>query len=463
MGTDYSVNLELIEKAQGGNTKALDKLIRLNLPLVSTISKRFLNRGYEYDDIFQIGCIGLMKTINDFNYSFGVRFSTYATPKILGEIKRVLRDGGSIKISRDLKLLSQKINYIKPELSVQLGKDPTTEEIATYLDITKEEVQKAETMYNRSNVISLDKVVDSGKSSGDKETTLGDTVSDDLQLEESMIRNIDLENALRSLPEDWGDVIKLRFIGDYTQVQIAGILGITQVQVSRLEKKALEKLKKELEGNNVSKKNEAIKMFKQGCSNKEVMEKLGITKGTMYTYKAVYNKERLEDKPTSSKKAEAFKFFAKGFNNPLVSERTGLGISTLTKYRNEFVRAKNSAFDKFKEGKTKDHVARELKIDMEIIEKFKEEWREETLCEEKFHSEIEVKTPPEEPEVEKTKEENILKPEIIKGKFLMYNLSNGSDESDVKLIRGKEILTIPGSKEDIKIIIKELEALLEVV
>lgn len=461
MGTDYSVNLELIEKAQGGNTKALDKLIRLNLPLVSTISKRFLNRGYEYDDIFQIGCIGLMKTINDFNYSFGVRFSTYATPKILGEIKRVLRDGGSIKISRDLKLLSQKINYIKPELSVQLGKDPTTEEIATYLDITKEEVQKAETMYNRSNVISLDKVVDSGKSSGDKETTLGDTVSDDLQLEESMIRNIDLENALRSLPEDWGDVIKLRFIGDYTQVQIAGILGITQVQVSRLEKKALKKLKEELEGNKLSKKSEAIKLFKQGCSNKEVMEKLGITKGTVLNYKSSYNKECLGEESTGSKKPEAFKMFIKGFNNPLIAERTGLKIPVITKYRGEFNTLKANVFECFEQCKTRNEIEKEFKIDMEIIQSFADEWAKKTLYKEEPKTEIKLSI--EESKSENPEEKNILKPEIMKGKFLLYNLSNGSNESDVKIIRGQEVLTIPGSKEDIKTIIKELEALMEVV
>lgn len=463
MGTDYSVNLELVEKAQKGDKKALNEVAELNFPLVTSIVKKYLNRGCDFEELFQIGCITLVKSIYRFNPSYDVKFSTYATPMIIGEVKRFLRDRGSIRISRGLKILWQKLNRAKSELSVILGRVPTVEDISIYLDITEEEVQKTEIMYTQINTDSFDRVVEHGKNGGDKETTLGDIISDGLQLEESVIRNIDLENAIRKLPKDWETIIRLRFSEEYTQLQIAEFLGITQVQVSRLEKKALEKLKKELEGNNVSKKNEAIKMFKQGCSNKEVMEKLGITKGTMYTYKAVYNKERLEDKPTSSKKAEAFKFFAKGFNNPLVSERTGLGISTLTKYRNEFVRAKNSAFDKFKEGKTKDHVARELKIDMEIIEKFKEEWREETLCEEKFHSEIEVKTPPEEPEVEKTKEENILKPEIIKGKFLMYNLSNGSDESDVKLIRGKEILTIPGSKEDIKIIIKELEALLEVV
>lgn len=467
MGTDYSVNLELVEKAQKGDKKALNEVAELNFPLVTIIVKKHLNRGYDFEELFQIGCIALVKSIYRFNPSYDVKFSTYATPMIVGEIKRFLRDAESIRVSRNLKILWQRVNRAKSELSVILGRAPTIEDISTYLDVAKEEVQKAEIMYTQINSDSLDRIVEHGKNSGDKETTLGDTISNNLRLEESVIRNIDLENALRKLPEDWETIIKLRFIGDYTQTQIAEILGITQVQVSRLEKKALEKLKKELEVNDVSKKNEAIKMFKQGCSNKEVMEKLGITKGTMYTYKAVYNKERLEDKPASSKKVEAFKFFAKGFNNPLISEKTGLGIATLTKYRNEFVRVKNSVFDRFTEGKTKDQVVREFKMDMEIIEKFKGEWMKENLREEKVESEKEVKVPLEELDVEGSNIEepkgDILKPEIMKGKFLLYNLSNSSNESDVKIIRGEEILTIPGSKEDIKTIIKELEALLEVV
>ena len=120
---NYDNNEELLKKAKLGDKKAMDKLIEMNLPLVSTLSKKFLNRGYEYEDIFQIGCMGLVKAVNNFNPSFEVKFSTYAVPMIIGEIRRFLRDDGMIKVSRNIKSLARKIYYSKEELTNKLNKN----------------------------------------------------------------------------------------------------------------------------------------------------------------------------------------------------------------------------------------------------------------------------------------------------------------------------------------------------
>lgn len=137
---NYDHNSELLTLAKKGDQKALNRLIEMNLALVSSISKKFLNRGYEYEDIYQIGSIGLVKAINNFDPSFNVKFSTYAVPMIIGEIKRFLRDDGMIKVSRNLKTLARKIHYCKEELTKKLDRDPTIDELSEYSGVNKEDI-----------------------------------------------------------------------------------------------------------------------------------------------------------------------------------------------------------------------------------------------------------------------------------------------------------------------------------
>ena len=137
---NYDKNTTLIVMAKEGNKEAMNKLIEVNTPLVSSICKRFTNRGYDYEDIFQIGSMGLVKAINNFNDSFNVKFSTYAVPMIIGEIKRFLRDDGIIKVSRSTKTLAKKLHYNKEELIKKLNRDPTVDELAEYSGVDKEEV-----------------------------------------------------------------------------------------------------------------------------------------------------------------------------------------------------------------------------------------------------------------------------------------------------------------------------------
>ena len=129
---NYNQNSELLSLAKKGDNDAMNKLIEINLPLVASISKKFLNRGYEYEDIFQIGSIGLVKAINNFDLNFNVKFSTYAVPMIIGEIKRFLRDDGMIKVSRNVKSLARKIHFYKEELTSKLKRSPTIDELAEY-------------------------------------------------------------------------------------------------------------------------------------------------------------------------------------------------------------------------------------------------------------------------------------------------------------------------------------------
>lgn len=241
---DYDKNGELLSLAKKGDNDAMNRLIEMNLPLVASISKKFLNRGYDYEDIFQIGSIGLVKAINNFDSNFNVKFSTYAVPMIIGEIKRFLRDDGMIKVSRNVKSLARKIHYYKEELTNNLKRSPTIDELAEYVGVSKEEIVFAiessntlqylyDTIHQDDGapVLLIDKL--SEKSSEDTNTNL--------------IEKIALKDALCSLDEKARQIIMLRYFKDKTQVQVAKMLGISQVQVSRIEKKVLLQMKRKLE------------------------------------------------------------------------------------------------------------------------------------------------------------------------------------------------------------------------
>ncbi|MEG1003113.1 RNA polymerase sporulation sigma factor SigF [Clostridium sp.] len=239
---NYDHNSELLTLAKLGDQKALNRLIEMNLALVSSISKKFLNRGYEYEDIYQIGSIGLVKAINNFDPSFNVKFSTYAVPMIIGEIKRFLRDDGMIKVSRNLKTLARKIHYCKEELTKKLDRDPTIDELSEYSGIDKEDMlialESASSMQylydtihqdDGAPVLLIDKISQKG-------------VDDD----NAMIDRIALKEAIGTLDIKARQIIMLRYFKDKTQVQVAKLLGISQVQVSRIEKKVLLKMRDKL-------------------------------------------------------------------------------------------------------------------------------------------------------------------------------------------------------------------------
>lgn len=239
---NYDQNLELLSLAKNGDVEAMNRLIEMNLPLVSSISKKFLNRGYDYEDIFQIGSIGLVKAINNFDLNYNVKFSTYAVPMIIGEIKRFLRDDGMIKVSRNIKSLARKIHFYKEELTKKLDRSPTIDELAEYSGVDKEELIIA---IESSN--SLQYLYDTIHQDDGAPVLLIDKLSEKGEEDENLIEKIALKEALRNLDDKARQIIMLRYFKDKTQVQVAKMLGISQVQVSRIEKKVLSQMRKKLE------------------------------------------------------------------------------------------------------------------------------------------------------------------------------------------------------------------------
>jgi RNA polymerase sporulation-specific sigma factor len=243
MGKFSDINtVELIEKAKNGDKEAQSIMVEQNMGLVWSIARRFQNRGYDLEDLFQIGCIGLIKAINKFDTSFNVKFSTYAVPMIIGEVKRFIRDDGLIKVSRSLKETSNKIKITKEVMLKELGREPSVTEIAERLDITPEEIAMAlgatyapEYLYNsisegdNSPILLIDRVE-----------------SEAYPTESELIDKITLMQILDTLEPREKQIIVLRYFKEKTQTQIAKMLGISQVQVSRLEKKILKELKEKI-------------------------------------------------------------------------------------------------------------------------------------------------------------------------------------------------------------------------
>ncbi|OON96258.1 MAG: RNA polymerase sigma-F factor [Epulopiscium sp. Nele67-Bin005] len=230
--------LELIAKAQEGDNKAKETLVEENIGLVWSIVKRFSNRGYELDDLFQIGSIGLIKSIEKFDSSFNVKFSTYAVPMIVGEIKRFLRDDGMIKVSRSLKEIAYKAKLIKEELIIELDREPTISEIAAGLDMPVEEIAIA--LEANTEIESLSAVIHQGDG---KPITLEDKLDQSPKEQANMIDNILLSQLIDNLDNVEKDIITYRYFEDRTQTEIANTLGISQVQVSRIEKRILKKMR----------------------------------------------------------------------------------------------------------------------------------------------------------------------------------------------------------------------------
>jgi len=238
---NYEDNIELILRARDGDKQALNRLIEMNLPLVSAISKKFLNRGYEYEDIFQIGSMGLVKAVNNFDVKYNVKFSTYAVPMIMGEIKRFIRDDGIIKVSRSVKNVARKLHYDKEVLTKKLHRDPTIEELSAYSGVNREDI-----IFATESVSGLQYLYDTIHQDDGSPVLLIDKLSENPDENSEIVDKIALKEALRNLDLKSRQIIMLRYFKDKTQVQVARMLGISQVQVSRIEKKVLKIMKERL-------------------------------------------------------------------------------------------------------------------------------------------------------------------------------------------------------------------------
>ena len=229
--TTYS----LIKEAQSGNTYAKEKLVEENMGLVTNIAKRFYGRGYDTSEINQLGAIGLIRAIDNFNTELGVMFSTYAVPVILGEIKRFLRDDGPVKVSRNIKETALKVSHFVEQETKQKGEAPKILDISSALGISPEEIIAAKDACSTPFSINSE-LTEEGK-------TLEDLLKSDHD-ENSLIAKIDIKAAINSLSEREKNIIIMRYFMDKTQSFVAKKIGISQVNVSRLEKKTLAQLKK---------------------------------------------------------------------------------------------------------------------------------------------------------------------------------------------------------------------------
>lgn len=225
---------DLISRCQAGDPDAKEILILENSGLIWSVTRRFLGRGAEVDDLYQLACLGFLKAVEGFDLEYGTQFSTYAVPKIAGEIRRFLRDDGAVKVSRSIKERASTIKTAKNKLTNSLGREPTISEISEYTGISPEDIAVAESA--TFGVESIHQTT--GEDGFSLESILTDT-----QSEETILEHMALRQAVDKLSEREGTVIKLRYFHGLTQQRVSKVLNVSQVQISRIEKKALEKLK----------------------------------------------------------------------------------------------------------------------------------------------------------------------------------------------------------------------------
>ena len=225
---------ELIRRAQSGDKEASELLVTENSGLIWAVAKRFLGRGTEADDLYQLGCLGFLKAVEGFDLEYGTQFSTYAVPKIAGEIRRFLRDDGAVKVSRSVKEQASTIKFMRNQLTTALGREPTIQEISRQTGFTPEEIALAETATAATESIQRE----TGEDGFSLENVLTDTESED-----RLVEKISLRQAIGRLPEREGLVLQLRYFHGLTQDRVAKVLKVSQVQVSRIEKKALANLR----------------------------------------------------------------------------------------------------------------------------------------------------------------------------------------------------------------------------
>ena len=225
---------ELIALAQSGDSQACEVLVKENSGLIWSVAKRFSGRGLDHDDLYQLGCLGFLKAVQGFDLQFGTQFSTYAVPKIAGEIRRFIRDDGAVKVSRVVKERAATIKAAYSKLLQSCGREPTLQELESMTGFTPEEFAEAEAA--TATVESIQQ--ESGEDGFTLEHVLSDT-----QTEDTLIEQISLKQAVSQLPERERMLIHLRYYHGLTQQRIAAVLGVSQVQVSRIEKKAIVRLR----------------------------------------------------------------------------------------------------------------------------------------------------------------------------------------------------------------------------
>ena len=235
LGQDETV--KLVHLAQKGDENAKNLLVTENSPLIKSVIKIYRNKGVDYDDLYQLGSLGFVKAINNFDEKFGVKFSTYAVPMIAGEVKRFLRDDGSIKISRAIKTLNIQIDRFVHIYRQEHNVEPTISELAKHFAVDEEEIVYA--MDSRKSLLSLD---DKQDETNPHSRTIMESI-EDVDRTENLIDNIVLKDLIKELPDKDKQLLALRYFEDKTQSEIANILNVSQVQVSRLENKILTKLK----------------------------------------------------------------------------------------------------------------------------------------------------------------------------------------------------------------------------
>lgn len=225
---------DLIRLAQQGDKEASETLVKENSGLIWSVARRFLGRGTEGDDLYQLGCLGFLKAVDGFDLDYGTQFSTYAVPKISGEIRRFLRDDGAVKVSRTIKEQAASIKAARSNLTNALGREPTISELSEKTGFTPEEIALAETATAATESIQ--------RETGEDGFSLEDVLTD-TQTEESLVEKISLKQAISNLPERERTVIQLRYFHGLTQQRVSTVLQVSQVQVSRIEKKALANLR----------------------------------------------------------------------------------------------------------------------------------------------------------------------------------------------------------------------------
>ena len=224
----------LIARSQAGDPTATEILVTENAGLIWSVARRFVGRGTELDDLYQLGCLGFLKAVEGFDLEYGTQFSTYAVPKISGEIRRFLRDDGAVKVSRSIKEQAAAIRTARNHLASALGREPTIQEISRQTSLSPEEIALAETATAATESIQRE----TGEEGFSLENVLTDTES-----EERMVEKIALRQAIEALPERERTTIKLRYFHCLTQQQVAKVMSVSQVQVSRIEKKAIANLR----------------------------------------------------------------------------------------------------------------------------------------------------------------------------------------------------------------------------
>lgn len=230
---------ELLRRAHAGDREAVERMVEENSGLVWSVARRFFGRGVEAEDLYQLGCLGLMKAIAGFDEDYGTRFSTYAVPKIAGEIRRFLRDDGPVKVSRSVRERAARIHTVRLALEQRLGREPYLSELAEETGFRPEEIAATELAVSPAESLQ--------RENGEEGLTL-ENVLGDYGEEERVLEKVYLGQAMEKLPERERTVIALRYFHGLTQEKCAAIVGVSQVQISRLERKAVERLREYLTG-----------------------------------------------------------------------------------------------------------------------------------------------------------------------------------------------------------------------